>query len=119
MGKRHFVSHGYDPQKLGAYFERRAEHRERLQLLEIDVAHDPERSDIAHIAYSLERTADDLGKAFEAQPIAQGKGAIDCPTGTIAVWSMGHDTRLRGEFSLCSGEPDPPRIALACVRRLR
>lgn len=111
--RRHFVSYGYDPDKLGAYFERRAEQNEELVLLEVDVQHDPDRQNVGHIAYTLERRADDLAGS---QPLAHGKGAIDCDSGTIKVWSMVHPVRLQHSPDVCAGDAEPPRVALACAR---
>lgn len=111
-GKRHFVSYGYDPEKLESYLERRIAQQERLHLLEIDVAYERERN-LGHVVYAIERTADDLPSS---DPIVIGKGAIDCETGTIAVWSMSHDTRFQRAPAICPGEADPPMIAIACAR---
>jgi hypothetical protein len=111
-GKRHFVINGYDSEKLESYFRRRAKQHERVHLLEIDVAYEPSRN-LGHVAYALERTADDLP---DSDPIVIGKGAIDCATGTIAVWSMSHDTRFQRAPALCPGDARPPRIAIACTR---
>lgn len=111
-GKRHFVSYGYDPEKLESYFQRRAEQHEQLHLLEIDVQYERQRN-LGHVAYVVDRTADDLPNS---DPIAFGKGAIDCDTGTIAVWSMSQDTRFQQAPTICPGEAAPPRVALACAR---
>jgi hypothetical protein len=111
-GKRHFVSNGYDPEELESYFQRRAEQHERVRLLEIDVAYESARN-IGHVAYALKRTADDLP---ESDPIVIGKGAIDCDTGRIAVWSMSHDTRFQTPPAVCPGEAKPPKVAIACAR---
>jgi hypothetical protein len=111
-GKRHFVSNGYDPEKLESYFQRRAEQQERVHLLEMDVAHEAAR-DIGHVAYTLERTADDFPHSY---PLVIGKGAIDCDTGRIAVWSMSHDTRFQTAPALCPGEAEPPEVAIVCAR---
>lgn len=111
-GKRHFVSYGYEPERLGSYFERRINQHEQLHLLEIDVSYEEERN-IGHVVYAIERTADDLDSS---NPIVIGKGAIDCDTGTIAVWSMSHDARYQKAPELCPGEAEPPEIALACAR---
>jgi hypothetical protein len=111
-GKRHFVSYGYEPETLESYFQRRAKQHEQLRLLEIDVIYERERN-LGHVVYALERTADDLPSS---DPIVNGKGAIDCETGTIAVWSMSHDTRWQRAPDICPGNAEPPEIALACVR---
>lgn len=111
-GKRHFVSHGYDPRELESYFERRAAQNERISLLEVDVSYEPGR-ELGHVAYVLERGADDLP---ESDPIVHGKGAIDCDTGKIAVWSMSHDSRFQKAPPICPGEPKPSGLAIACAR---
>lgn len=111
-GKRHFVSYGYDPAKMHSYFQRRASHNEHLRLFEIDVDFEQERN-LGHVGYSLARTADDLPRS---RPIAMGKGAIDCDSGTIAVWSMSHDVRFQRLPGLCPGRPQSRREALACTR---
>lgn len=111
-GKRHFVSYGYEPERLGSYFQRRIRQHEQLHLLEIDVAYERARN-LGHVAYAIERTADDLPSS---EPIVIGKGAIDCDTGTIAVWSMSHDTRFQRAPAMCPGEAEPPRVAIACAR---
>ncbi|MFN2389818.1 MAG: hypothetical protein ABR575_09480 [Actinomycetota bacterium] len=110
--KRHFVTYGYDAEKLGAYFDRRIGQHEQLRLLEIDVAYEGAR-DLAHVAYTLERRADDLP---QGHPIAAGKGAIDCGTGTIAVWSMAHEARFQRPGSICPGDAGDFQIAIACTR---
>jgi hypothetical protein len=68
---------------------------------------------LGQVAYTLRRTADDLA-AYARE--AGGKGAIDCDTGGIAVWSMaqGHEPLPFGD--LCLGEPQPPHVAIACAR---
>ena len=111
-GKHHFVSYGYEPEKLQSYFERRISQHERLHLLEIEVAYERSR-ELGHVVYAIERTANDLPNS---DPIVIGKGAIDCDTGTIAVWSMSHDTRFQRAPVICPGEADPPKIAVACAR---
>lgn len=112
-GKDHFVTYGYEPEELEAHFESRIAENEQLHLLEIDVAYERERN-IGHIVYALERRADDLPVA---DPIVIGKGAIDCHTGKISVWSMSHDARFqRAASNTCPGKPDPPETAIACAR---
>ena len=110
-GKRHFVA--YEPSKLERYFERRARRHERLHLLEIEVAYE-RAGNLGHVAYVVARAADDLTGFGDAV----GKGAIDCATGRIAVWSMGHDKRFAEESSrICPGDPDRYRTAIACARK--
>ena len=107
-GKRHFVTS--DQADLESYIERRSGHDERMVLLEVRVQFDGAR-DLGHIAYTVERTADDVQ---QARPIAMGKGAIECDTGRILLLRMGHDTRHQRGPEICPGAPDPPGVALAC-----
>lgn len=111
-GRRHFVA--YRPAKLRSYFKARIRQHERMHLVEIDVGYE-RPGNLGHVAYSLIRSADDLdGYAEEAA----GKGAIDCASGRIAVWSMGQIKKpIPG--NLCPGTPDPPAVAIACARRGR
>ena len=110
--KGHFVSYGYEPEKLGSYFQRRIRQHEQLHLLEIDVIYEHQRN-LGHVSYAIQRTADDLNTSHQ---IVLGKGAIECDTGRIAVWSMSHDARFQRVPALCPGEAKPPRIAIACAR---
>lgn len=109
-GGRHFVAR--DSDKLRKYLNRRTAVNERIYLLEIDVAYERAR-DVAHVAYNLLRTADDLTDYAEE---AGGKGAIDCDSGRIAVWSMGQGPKPQLVGHVCPGTADPPRTALACAR---
>lgn len=106
---RHFVSS--DSTELREYFKNRAAHGERIQLLEIQVAYERRRN-IGNVVYNLERTADDLAGYGDE---AHGKGAIDCETGRILVWSMSQGGNSVGVGELCPGRPDPPDVALACA----
>lgn len=109
-GGRHFVA--YRPAKLRSYFKERIRQRERMHLVEIDVEYDRSDPNLGHVAYTLIRSADDLGRYAKR---AVGKGAIDCRSGQIAVWSMAQGQQpVPGD--LCPGEPDPPQIAIACGR---
>ena len=110
-GGRHFVTR--DSDKLREYFDRRIAQNERIYLLEIDIAYERAR-DIAHVAYNLLRTADDLTDYAKE---AGGKGAIGCDNGRIAVWSMGQGPRPQLVGDLCPENPHPPKTALACARR--
>lgn len=109
-GGRHFVA--YEPSKLRTYFEDRVSHNERMYLIEIDVAYE-RAGNLGHVAYSLLRSGDDLTE-YAAE--AGGKGAIDCKSGRIEVWSMGQGPKPQPIGDLCPGEPDPPQIAIACAR---
>jgi hypothetical protein len=107
---RHFVA--YEPGKLRSYFKDRIGHNERMYLVEIDVGYE-RPGNLGHVAYDILRSADDL-KGYASN--AHGKGAIDCDTGRIAVWSMAHGKKAT-PGSLCPGEPDPPGVAIVCARR--
>lgn len=110
-GGRHFVAH--DSDKLRDYFHRRVSISERMYLLEIDVDYERAR-DLGHVAYNLLRTAEDLTE-YAAE--AGGKGAIDCDSGRIAVWSMAQGPKPLHVGDLCPGNPHPPAIAIACARK--
>lgn len=77
----------YRPSAARAYFAQRHRHDERLQLIMIDVSYEKER-DTGHVSYVITRQADDLEPRDEPGLVV-GKGAIDCGSGTVAVWSMG------------------------------
>lgn len=70
-----------------AYFAQRHRHGERLELVMIDVSYERER-DIGHVSYVITRQANDLEPKGEPGLVV-GKGAIDCGSGTVAVWSLG------------------------------
>ena len=108
---RHFVTS--DSDELLGYLTDRVAVNERVYLREIDVGYDDARN-LGHVSYVLVRTADDLDVYGD---IAQGKGAIECDTGKIRVWSMAQAKGImRGMLGVCPGEPDPPEIALVCAR---
>ena len=109
-GRRHFVAR--DSDKLRDYLHERVRQEEQIYLVEIDVDYERARN-VAHVAYGLHRTALDLD---DYAPEAIGKGAIDCGSGRISVWSMAHRDEPVPLGGLCPGESDPPRIALACAR---
>ena len=66
------------------------------------------------MAYDLLRSADDLTQYADQ---AVGKGAIDCETGRIAIWSVAQSPKPRLVGGLCPGESDPPKVAIVCARR--
>ena len=82
--RRHFVTS--ERSALARYFARRHRRGERLRLLELDVSF---ANGLGHIAYRLDRRADDLRRLGVRMAIALGKGAVDCESGEIVVWSMG------------------------------
>jgi hypothetical protein len=81
---RHFVT--YSRRGLPEYFARRHRRGERLRLLEVDVSY---ARGLGHIAYRVDRRADDLARLGITGTTAIGKGAVNCETGKIVVWSMG------------------------------
>lgn len=109
-GGRHFA--GYDQADLIDYFADRAQQGERMHLLEITVLYEKSR-DLGHVTYNLLRTAADI-EGYG--PDAGGKGAIDCSSGRIFVWSFGQAKRSMFVGELCPGTADPPKVALACTR---
>ena len=112
--RRHFVA--YSRRGLPEYFARRRRRGERLRLEQVDVSFG---SGLGHIAYSIERRADDLRRLGITGTTAIGKGAVDCESGQIVVWSMGMPAgRGREAFEVCP----PPRVhsrraIVACARR--
>ena len=70
-----------------AYLAQRHRHGERLDLVMIDVGYEKERY-IGHVSYVITRQANDLVPIGEPGLVV-GKGAIDCGSSTVAVWSMG------------------------------
>ena len=77
----------YRPSAARTYLAERHRHGERLQLVMIDVSYEKER-DIGHVSYVITRQANDL-EPIGDPGLVVGKGAIDCGSGTVAVWSMG------------------------------
>ncbi len=105
-GDRHFLA--YNPNgglRLGAfpeglevtvghqdlllpYFAERHAHGERLELRKLGSSYEAGRN-IAHITYTLTRTAEDLElRLGKPERETLGKGAVDCTDQTIMVWSM-------------------------------
>ena len=113
---RHFVA--YDRAKLAAYFARRHEHRERMRLLELAVGF---ANGLGQIEFRVDRRADDLRRLGVAGTVAHGKGAVNCSTRQVVVWSMGMPTGRRvPDFVVCP-RPRAARDAavVACARRWR
>jgi hypothetical protein len=112
--RRHFVT--YSRRGLRRYFARRHSRGERLRLEQVDVSH---ANGLGHIAYRIERRADDLRRLGNAGTTAIGKGAVDCASGRIVVWSMG---MVPGDdpgaiFEVCPSPRTPSRAIVACARR--
>ena len=85
---RHFVTH--DRASLLIYFSERRRQNEQLTLRELSVTSDG-NGEGAQIVYIIARRADDLPANLGGpEGLAQGKGAVNCRTGTVYVWSLGH-----------------------------
>jgi hypothetical protein len=116
-GSRHFVA--TDRTTVARYFARRHAHGERLRLLELTVGFS---SGIGHIEFRLDRRADDLRRHGITTTIAWGKGAVDCSTGQIVVWSLGMHAGRRDPhagFEICPRPRRATAAILACARRWR
>jgi hypothetical protein len=108
---RHFVA--YDRAKLARYFARRHEHGERMRLLELAVGF---ANGLGHIEFQVDRRADDLRRLGVVGTVAHGKGAVDCSTRQVVVWSMGMPTRREPYFVVCrrpAAARDAPTVACA------
>jgi hypothetical protein len=113
--RRHFVTSSRDG--LLEYFARRHRHGERLGLRQVDVSVSYARG-LGHIAYSIDRRADDLRSLGITGTTAHGKGAVDCETGHIVVSSMGMPPGQGHErFEVCPPPRVPRRAIVACARR--
>jgi len=111
--RRHFVT--YSRRGLPAYFARRHRHGERLRLEQVDVSFG---NGLGHIAYVIDRRADDLRRLAITGTTAIGKGAVNCETGQIVVWSMGMPRWIGHEhFEVCPPPRTPSRAIVACARR--
>lgn len=89
-GGRHFVA--YEQHRLLDYFGERHKQHERLGLVMVDVA-GPSGHGGVDISYVVTRHADDLETVIGGTvDYAEGKGAINCKTGKIFVWSMAQST---------------------------
>lgn len=101
-GQQEYVTS--DPEALPAYFEARHQQRERLTLIALAVGL---RDNTGQLEYYLRREADDFDRAGIMTTVTEGKGAIECSTGRIFVWSMGmsETDSLRPALALCPGAP--------------
>jgi hypothetical protein len=114
-GKRHFVA--YDRRSFVRYVDRRQLRHERLRLAMIDVAPNWVRYTVA-ISFALFREADDLPTRDElgADPLAFGKGTINCAPSSLSVWSMsGPPDKFAWMCPLPSGWA--PGLAVVACRR--
>jgi hypothetical protein len=111
--RRHFVSSTREG--LLPYFARRHRHGERLRLEQVDVSYG---RGFGHIAYRIDRRADDLRRLGITSTTAHGKGAVDCETGEIVVWSMGMPPGDgHPPMVVCPPPRKPTRAIVACARR--
>jgi hypothetical protein len=88
------------------------------------VAQEPVREEAARIVvtrvnpYLVDRRADDLRRLGITGTTAIGKGAVDCDTGQIVVWSMGMPAGHGHErFEVRPPPRTPSRAIVACARR--
>jgi hypothetical protein len=66
----------------------------------------------------IERRADDLRRLGITGTTAIGKGAVNCETGQIVVWSMGMPAgRGHERFVVCPPPRVQSRAIVACARR--
>lgn len=101
----------YDRAGLGDYLQQRADAGEELRLVAMDTEYERARN-VTHIAYNVNRDAPD---SQDGAGLVVGKGAIDCESGKIMVWSMG--TSDGGPQTLCLSAQTPvePDVAVVCV----
>jgi hypothetical protein len=86
-------SDALDRASLATYFRDRHRHHEDARLIDLVIT--PRQNGAAtDFVFALERTADDLP---ERARYTYGKGALDCATGKIIVWSLGPQVRTRAE----------------------
>jgi hypothetical protein len=101
----------YQRDSLSSYLQQRADIGEELRLVAMDTEYDRGR-DLTNIAYTIQRSAPDIAGGAE---LVAGKGAIDCESGKIMVWSVG-TARGDTEETLCPSaaavEPDMPVVCL-------
>ncbi|MCP4960581.1 MAG: hypothetical protein GY925_15100 [Actinomycetia bacterium] len=111
VGER-FDDDAKDRSTLGSYLQERSDAGERLGLVAMDAEYEQARN-ITHIAYNVERTEPET---LEGAKVVVGKGAIDCESGKIMVWSMG--TSEGGPQALCRSAPTntDPELPIVCVR---
>ncbi len=114
--RRHFVTR--DLTELRRYFGDRHLHSDRMRLLEVSAGYEEKRG-IVHLGYRVRRRADDLRQLGIRTTVADGKGAIDCEKGRIAVWSMamrGGKTPV-GHGRLCPRPRKRTSATIACAPR--
>lgn len=98
---------------LAAYLSQRHAHGERLRLVEIAVR--PRKDRFVDVEYKLAGSADDAHAVPAAWNI-EGKGAIDCATTRITVWSMSFVGADERTARLCRRPRKTPTTdAVACA----
>lgn len=105
-------SDAFDRASLGDFLQAWSDTGEVLRLVDMDTEYELARN-ITHIAFNVERS----GSAPSGSGVAvAGKGAVDCESGTIMVWSMG--TTHPDPPALCQPPPDTTNqdLAVVCVR---
>lgn len=98
-----------DRSTLAHYFADRHRLGEAAQLLQLAVAV-REANDIADIQFILRRVASDLPVA---KPYSHGKGAVDCTSGQIIVWSLGEPSPTVGD-AICPASDPASGKPIAC-----
>ena len=108
------------------YFARRHEHKERLQLLRMDVDEPGWDRGVGEGAFVITRHADDLRPGLGGpNRVARGKFILDCKTRRIMRWQMamempGYDRQLVSPHNGPCKEPPgwkPGTAALVCARK--
>ena len=115
----------YDQGELLRYFAERHEQGERLELIKVSATHAgvlDEEGNVGFV-YVLIRDAEDLEPGLGGPDrVATGKGAVNCASRRIFVWSMemkGWETRSAREAAawLCTDPPGwrPGKAVVACA----
>ncbi len=114
-GLRHFAA--YDSETFLRYVRRRHLKREQLRLVMVDVGSAWARS-MVNVSFVLIRTADDLPTRDDlgADPLAFGKGAINCAPNTLPVWSMSGPPQTFAWMCPTPSGWSPGMAVVACAR---
>jgi hypothetical protein len=115
----------YNQGELLRYFAERHEQGERLELIKVSVTRTGALGEEGNVSivYVLSRDADDLEPGLGGPDrVATGKGAVNCASHRIFVWSMemrAGETRSAREAAswLCTDPPGwrPGRAVVACA----
>lgn len=116
---RHFVTRPGNREELLDYFAERHKQREQLQLLALSVSEDA-RVNIVNIAWAYRRQADDVQSGPDGVTrIGSGKGALQCRSQEIYVWSMGTAAPFEDEDQWLWSCTKPPsaetRSSIICL----